>query len=207
MIALPRLAESDRAQIDVALDGLDRLDPELADQRKPEVDRRTGQWERVADLKPPFARAAEMLTGVVRTSDGQALTASDKTGLGLSDQVCDGDFQIEAALDLPAGGEATLLLNYRGMQEVQVTAVAVSPDGKRFASGGSDGQIRLWDPATGQPLFTLSGTKGTVSALQFSPDGQLLVSGATDRRVRVWNLTIQAQQAELDVAVPPAAGA
>src|SRR5262249_17817712 len=32
-----------------------------------------------------------------------------------------------------------------------VTAVAASPDGRHFATGATDGQVRPWDLATGEP--------------------------------------------------------
>ena len=80
-----------------------------------------------------------------------------------------------------------------------VQAVAFSPDGRLLASGGTDNTVRLWDPATGQNMHTLTGHTGTVKfrnafrvggavqAVAFSPDGRLLASGGTDNTVRLWD--------------------
>ena len=40
------------------------------------------------------------------------------------------------------------------------TAVAFSPDGRLLATAGSDGTVRLWDPATGEHRRTLTGHLG-----------------------------------------------
>ena len=60
----------------------------------------------------------------------------------------------------------------------QVEAVAMHPDGRRVASGGSDGHIVLFDSATGRVLSTFD-TRKTVDCLTFSPDGKSIAYGTT----------------------------
>ena len=43
-----------------------------------------------------------------------------------------------------------------------VMAVAFSPDGTTVATAGSDGTVRLWDPATGTEQRHLTGHTGMV---------------------------------------------
>jgi WD40 repeat protein len=75
-----------------------------------------------------------------------------------------------------------------------VNAVAFSPDGKLLAAGYSDGDARLWNPATGQtvavPLPSGTGSAGSVSGVAFSPDGKFLATADTDGTVRMWQMPL-----------------
>jgi WD40 repeat protein len=77
-----------------------------------------------------------------------------------------------------------------------VTALAFSPDGKWFASGGQDNRIVLWETATGKKLYAFDAEhgvetphQGTITALTFTPQGKL-ISSARDNSIRVWALHV-----------------
>jgi hypothetical protein len=68
-----------------------------------------------------------------------------------------------------------------------VWALAWSSDGSRLASGGADGEVRVWDPASGQQHSALTGHPSWGRVLAWSSDGSRLASAGADGEVGVWD--------------------
>jgi len=73
------------------------------------------------------------------------------------------------------------------INQLQPTALAVSPGGKRVAVAGKDGGVRLIDGPTGRPGSALAGHDGRVNAIAFDEDGKRFVTAGEDGSVRVWD--------------------
>jgi WD40 repeat protein/serine/threonine protein kinase len=70
-----------------------------------------------------------------------------------------------------------------------IDAVALSPDGKRFATGGWGGTARIWDAETGRELLAIPTGGQYVFGVAFSPDGRHVATGSNQQPdyVKLWD--------------------
>jgi WD40 repeat protein len=70
-----------------------------------------------------------------------------------------------------------------------VTSVAFSPDSRTLATAGNDRRIKLWKPAAGQLLHTLTGSAGYLRGIAFA-DNNRLISVGDNENLHVWHVTL-----------------
>ena len=142
---------------------------------------------------------------IAASSDGAKISAAEKTTLRVWDLASQRtierfDMAATALAMLPDGkgllaGDAagtTRRLTIAGTALAiahggAAASAAISNDGQRWFSAGSDKTVKAWDPA-GKPLLTLGSCDGAPAALAVRPDGlQVAVAGA-DRQIHLWRL-------------------
>lgn len=138
-----------------------------------------------------WSRRSGQLLDVLR-SHGDTATAIDPDFQWLVQAGGDGHVQL---FDVRRGELLERLDAHRSF----AMAVAVSPDGRGFASGGRDGSLRVWSRPPAPATSVLRGHEVWVEALAFTRE-QVLLSAGEDG-VRQWSL------AEGNVLEPRAFGA
>jgi WD40 repeat protein len=127
--------------------------------------------------------------GVAFSRDGKALASG--SGYEAGDDKRPGELKVWNVEGLSAEvarreriPELALKMGHRGY----VASVACSPDGQRIASGnwGAPGEIKVWNPRTGELERTLNAAPAPVLSLCWSPDGRWLASGAWNGWVQLW---------------------
>jgi WD40 repeat protein len=101
----------------------------------------------------------------------------------------EGDEEVQATIFLCDVSDAdytrsSTVVNTHGI----VYSFEYSPDGRHFATGASNGTIRLWNAADNSCAKVMTGHRDAVMSIAFSPNGKIIASACRDGCVRLWSV-------------------
>jgi WD40 repeat protein len=148
-----------------------------------------------AKLEKRIHTRAERANAFVFLPDGKLVVAGGRPGqegdvriydLNASNPKIDGDVQIYNGVDAKAG----CLVRELVQADDEILCLALSPDGKKLAAGGSqDRTVRVWDVAADFKLDQIIENHADwVFGVAFSPDGKHLLTCSRDKTAKVWDL-------------------
>lgn len=112
-----------------------------------------------------LGRRSDELRCVAMSPDGDLLAAGGRSG----------DRGLLALFDAASGAERLRL-----ELPDEVTCTAVSRDGRLVAAGDLQGEARVWDVASSEPLGLVRGAHQLLTWVAFSPDGGTLLTAGRD---------------------------
>lgn len=110
---------------------------------------------------------------------------------------------------LAAGSKGNLLLfnaltksvSHLSVSDSDIRALSVCQKNNHFATGNSNGEIRIFNSLTLEETAGFTSHANTVFGLGWFPDGQYLVSCGRDAKLKLWNCE-NGYQPELETEIP-----
>ena len=154
-------------------------------------------WDvNAAKLEKRVRTRSERAYGMAFLPDGKLVVAGGRPGQEGDLKVYDlngGTPKTENGVAVLDGvNDRAVMLKQLLEADDSVLCVAVSPDGKKLASGGCDRLVNVWDLSGGIANARLEQTienhADWVFGVAFSPDGKRLLTASRDKTAKVWDL-------------------
>ena len=128
------------------------------------------------------------------SSSASASGSSTTTDTTYAVAYSDGSIRLWSYSPATPSEEASEIVTFNGHKK-SPTFLCWDSDGSRLASGGTEGEIVIWDVVGEVGLYRLRGHRGPITGLRFvpSPSGGAgyLVSTSRDTYLKVWDLGTQ----------------
>jgi WD40 repeat protein len=147
-------------------------------------------------LEKRLSTRTERAYGLGFLPDGKLVVAGGRPGQEGSVRVYDinaGTPKVENGVAFIDGvNDSKVFLKELADSDDAILCLAISPDGKRLATGGCDRIVRVWDISGGFDNIKLDQTcenhADWVFGIALSPDGKYMLTCGRDKTAKVWDL-------------------